>query len=227
MYRGPASAIGAGRPRLCHRRDPNRGCSAAPHHRTITIADCAAGSVCAAVGSPGEEESVDGRRVHGGAPSPRPRPGTIYPAAPPRRRVGNAGPRLLPARRSLRALARGGARSFDAAQAGTARRRPRPAHRRRRDGAEGGRRRRGHHNRGLGKRLLAAVLADLRERGVRRVVVGTSNAGIGQFAFYQKAGFRFWRIERDFFTPARGYDPDARENGIAHRDMVWFDQDLT
>jgi ribosomal protein S18 acetylase RimI-like enzyme len=85
----------------------------------------------------------------------------------------------------------------------------------------------GHHNRGLGKRLLAAVLAELRERGVRRVVVGTSNAGIAQFAFYQKAGFRFWRIERDFFTPERGYGPDARENGIAHRDMVWFDQDLT
>jgi ribosomal protein S18 acetylase RimI-like enzyme len=83
-----------------------------------------------------------------------------------------------------------------------------------------------HHNRGLGKRLLAAVLSDLRARGVGRVVVGTSNAGIGQFAFYQKAGFRFWRIERDYFTPERGYDPDARENGLAHRDMVWFDQEL-
>jgi ribosomal protein S18 acetylase RimI-like enzyme len=82
------------------------------------------------------------------------------------------------------------------------------------------------HNRGLGRRMLAGVLADLRARGFRRSVVGTSNAGIGQIAFYQKAGFRLWRIERDYFTPQKGYDPDERENGLPHRDMVWFDQDL-
>jgi ribosomal protein S18 acetylase RimI-like enzyme len=82
------------------------------------------------------------------------------------------------------------------------------------------------HNRGLGRRMLAGVLADLRARGVRRAVVGTSNAGIGQIAFYQKAGFRIWRIERDYFTPQKGYDPDDRENGLPHRDMIWFDQDL-
>lgn len=81
-------------------------------------------------------------------------------------------------------------------------------------------------HRGLGRRMLAAVLADLRGRGIRRAVVGTSNAGIGQIAFYQKTGFRLWRIERDYFTPERGYDPDERENGLAHRDMVWFDQEL-
>jgi ribosomal protein S18 acetylase RimI-like enzyme len=83
-----------------------------------------------------------------------------------------------------------------------------------------------HQNRGLGRRMLAEVLADLRARGTRRVVVGTSNAGIGQIAFYQKAGFRLWRIERDYFTPEKGYDPDEREHGLAHRDMVWFDQEL-
>ncbi|MGH2613871.1 MAG: GNAT family N-acetyltransferase [Thermomicrobiales bacterium] len=82
------------------------------------------------------------------------------------------------------------------------------------------------HNRGLGQRMLAGVLADLRSRGMRRVIVGTSNAGIGQIAFYQKAGFRLWRIERDYFTPEKGYDPDERENGLPHRDMVWFDQEL-
>lgn len=81
-------------------------------------------------------------------------------------------------------------------------------------------------NQGVGKQLLAGVIADLRKRGCHRVIVGTSNAGIGQIAFYQKAGYRLWRIERDFFTPERGYDPGARENGIAHRDMVWFDQEL-
>jgi len=82
------------------------------------------------------------------------------------------------------------------------------------------------HHRGLGQRMLASVLADLRTRGFRRAVVGTSNAGIGQIAFYQKAGFRLWRVERDYFTPQKGYDPDERENGLPHRDMIWFDQDL-
>lgn len=82
------------------------------------------------------------------------------------------------------------------------------------------------HNRGLGQAMLRGVIDDLRERGIRRVVVGTSNAGIGQIAFYQKAGFRLWRIERDYFTAEKGYDPDERENGLAHVDMVWFDMDL-
>jgi GNAT superfamily N-acetyltransferase len=82
------------------------------------------------------------------------------------------------------------------------------------------------HNRGLGQRMLAGVLDDLRKRGLRRAIVGTSNAGIGQIAFYQKAGFRLWRIERDYFTPEKGYDPEERENGLPHRDMVWFDQEL-
>ena len=56
-----------------------------------------------------------------------------------------------------------------------------------------------HHDRGIGTRLLRAVLARLRADGVARVVVGTGNAGVGQLAFYQKAGFRLWKIERDFF----------------------------
>ena len=74
--------------------------------------------------------------------------------------------------------------------------------------------------------MLRARMADLRGRGFRRAVVGTSNAGIGQIAFYQKAGFRLWRIGRDYFTPQKGYDPDERENGLPHRDMIWFDQEL-
>ena len=82
------------------------------------------------------------------------------------------------------------------------------------------------HGQGIGKRLLALVLADLRARGVRRAIVGTGNAGIGQLAFYQKAGFRLWRIERDFFSPERGYPVGIEENGIPLWDMVWMDQEL-
>jgi ribosomal protein S18 acetylase RimI-like enzyme len=79
---------------------------------------------------------------------------------------------------------------------------------------------------GLGLRMLRAVIDDLRARGVRRVIVGTPNAGIGQLAYYQKAGFRLLRVERDFFSADRGYPPHLEENGIRLRDMVWMDQDL-
>jgi ribosomal protein S18 acetylase RimI-like enzyme len=81
-------------------------------------------------------------------------------------------------------------------------------------------------NLGIGRRMLAAVLDELRRRGVRRAVVGTANAGIGQLAYYQKAGFRLLRIERDFFSPARGYPAVMEDNGIRLRDMVWMDLDL-
>jgi ribosomal protein S18 acetylase RimI-like enzyme len=82
------------------------------------------------------------------------------------------------------------------------------------------------HGQGVGKRMLAAVLADLKRRGVTHVVVGTGNSGIGQLSYYQKAGFRLRSIERDFFSPARGYPEGLEENGIPLRDMVWMDQEL-
>ncbi|WP_218042703.1 GNAT family N-acetyltransferase [Steroidobacter gossypii] len=77
--------------------------------------------------------------------------------------------------------------------------------------------------RGIGKLMLQRVLEDIRASGVKRVLVGTANAGIGQLAFYQKAGFRLLRIERDFFSPERGYPENMEDNGIRLRDMVWMD----
>lgn len=76
---------------------------------------------------------------------------------------------------------------------------------------------------GIGKRMLAAVLDELRARGFRQVIVGTANAAIGQLAYYQKAGFRLQRIERDFFSPDRGYPQMMVDNGIRLRDMVWME----
>ena len=70
------------------------------------------------------------------------------------------------------------------------------------------------------------VLADLKARGMKHVVVGTGNSDSGPLAYYQKAGFRLWKIERDFFSPAHGYPDGLQENGIALRDMVWMDQQL-
>ncbi len=79
---------------------------------------------------------------------------------------------------------------------------------------------------GIGKRMLSLVLESLRAKQIRHVIVGTGNSGIGQLAFYQKAGFRLWKIERDFFGPERGNPEGIEENGIPLRDMVWMDQNL-
>jgi hypothetical protein len=74
--------------------------------------------------------------------------------------------------------------------------------------------------------MLIDVLAELRDLGCKRVVVGTANAAIDQLAYYQKAGFRLLSIERDFFSPARGYAEVIEDAGIRMRDMVWMDLKL-
>jgi NAD(P)H-dependent FMN reductase/GNAT superfamily N-acetyltransferase len=81
--------------------------------------------------------------------------------------------------------------------------------------------------RGIGSRMLRAVIDDLRRAGARRLIVGTASSGLRELGFYQKAGFRFWRIERDFFSIEKGYPGGATENSIPVRDMVWMDQELT
>jgi len=85
-----------------------------------------------------------------------------------------------------------------------------------------------HQRRGEGLRMLAALVARLRSAGWRRVVVGTGSADPAGIVFYQRAGFRPSHVERDAFSPARGYDPAelVEPNGLVHRDMVWFDLDL-
>ncbi len=82
------------------------------------------------------------------------------------------------------------------------------------------------HGNGHGSRMLRAVIEHLRDSGTSLVRVGTGNSGIGQLAFYQKAGFRLTSIERDFFLPERGYPTGLEENGIPLRDMVWMELEL-
>jgi ribosomal protein S18 acetylase RimI-like enzyme len=81
--------------------------------------------------------------------------------------------------------------------------------------------------RGLGTRLVAAVLDALAARGIERVTVGTASSGVRQLAFYQRCGFRLSHIERDYFSAEKGYPPGLTEHGLPVRDMVWMDRVLT
>jgi ribosomal protein S18 acetylase RimI-like enzyme len=80
-----------------------------------------------------------------------------------------------------------------------------------------------HQREGIGKAMLAHVVDASRSAGIKRILVGTSSADTGNLDFYQRCGFRLHSIERDYFSPARGYPADFVLNGLPAVDMVWMD----
>lgn len=80
-----------------------------------------------------------------------------------------------------------------------------------------------HRQHGLGRRLVEAGLAHARDRGASRVLLATAAADTALLRFYQRIGFRMLRIERDAFTPAAGYPPELRVDGIRLLDRIWLD----
>jgi GNAT superfamily N-acetyltransferase len=79
------------------------------------------------------------------------------------------------------------------------------------------------HGRGLGRRFVAWIVGEAARRGKHAVEVGTANASLGNLAFYQKCGFRFDHVRRDYFSYYR--EPRV-EHGIPVRDLVVFRYDL-
>lgn len=71
-----------------------------------------------------------------------------------------------------------------------------------------------------GKFLLAAAIDRARSWGVQTLQVGTSNSGLTQLGFYQKMGFRFQTIERDYFLTH--YPQPISEHGIRCCDRLWL-----
>ena len=86
--------------------------------------------------------------------------------------------------------------------------------------------RKDRQGRGLGSRLLREALAALARRGVSRVTLATGAADVSNLRFYQRLGFRFAAIERDWFTPERGYPAGLEVDGIPLLDRVWLDLEL-
>jgi GNAT superfamily N-acetyltransferase len=77
---------------------------------------------------------------------------------------------------------------------------------------------------GIGRLLIQAAV-DLAAAGsVTTILVATAAADIGNLRFYQRQGFRMRSVERDAFTPATGYPPGLRIDGIELRDRVWLDR---
>src|SRR5262245_42792344 len=58
---------------------------------------------------------------------------------------------------------------------------------------------------GIGRRLVEVAIARCRQRKGRKLIVSTAAADTGNLRFYQRQGFRMYRIVRDAFVPATGY----------------------
>lgn len=80
------------------------------------------------------------------------------------------------------------------------------------------------HGQGLGRRLVAWLLAEARRRGKRALVVGTPSTSAGNIIFYQKCGFRVHQVRRDYFWY---YKDKVYEHGLPIRDMLLFRADLS
>ena len=79
---------------------------------------------------------------------------------------------------------------------------------------------------GIGRKLVEAAIAYCRARNGHRLIVSTAAADIGNLRFYQRQGFRMYRIVRDAFAPLKGYPQGAMVDGIPLRDQVFLDLDL-
>ncbi|MCC6455992.1 MAG: GNAT family N-acetyltransferase [Caldilineaceae bacterium] len=72
---------------------------------------------------------------------------------------------------------------------------------------------------GLGKYFVGWLVVEAERRGSSALTVGTSNASIGNIAFYQRCGFRMDHIRHDYFWY---YRKPRFENGIQVRDLLVF-----
>uniref|UniRef100_UPI0035A23C54 GNAT family N-acetyltransferase n=1 Tax=Lysinibacillus piscis TaxID=2518931 RepID=UPI0035A23C54 len=80
-----------------------------------------------------------------------------------------------------------------------------------------------YQGKGIGKVVINILTNLCQSQGYRILQVGTANSSIDNIAFYQKAGFRMERIEKDFFS---SYAEPIYEHGIRAYDMLYFSKKL-
>lgn len=70
---------------------------------------------------------------------------------------------------------------------------------------------------GIGSKLLAYAIAEIKYKGVKIIELGTGAFG-HQLSFYQKLGFRVESVIKNHFL--ENYPKPIFENGIQHKDML-------
>ena len=79
----------------------------------------------------------------------------------------------------------------------------------------------------IGGHLMDAAEQELRSRGVRRMIVTTTNDNLRAQAFYQRRGYRLTRIELDGMERVRALKPGVPatgNDGFPLRDMWEFEK---
>jgi ribosomal protein S18 acetylase RimI-like enzyme len=71
---------------------------------------------------------------------------------------------------------------------------------------------------GIGEQLLLDAIAKAKNKGVKRIEVGTGNSSLVPLALYKKCGFKIVDIEKDYFV--KHYSEVIMENGIRCTDMI-------
>lgn len=82
-----------------------------------------------------------------------------------------------------------------------------------------------HQRKGVGQKLLDHAAKQAMSMGAKVLEVGTGDAGAGQLAFYEKAGFKRTRVDHGFFL--RNYNEPVMENGQQHTDMIFLSKTLS
>jgi len=79
---------------------------------------------------------------------------------------------------------------------------------------------------GLGTRLVARSASWVREQSGDRLVAASPSAALDLLGFYQRLGFRVFRVDRDAYGPGREESNWTLANGIRVRDRVWLELEL-
>ena len=77
---------------------------------------------------------------------------------------------------------------------------------------------------GIGQRLLKDAINLAKEKGFKRLIIGTGDAGIQQLYLYQKVGFEIYDIKHRFFLD--NFPEPIFENGIRLKHMIMLKKDL-
>jgi aminoglycoside 6'-N-acetyltransferase I len=77
---------------------------------------------------------------------------------------------------------------------------------------------------GIGQGLLKDAINIAKEKGFKKVIIGTGDAGIKQLYLYQKVGFEIYDIKHRFFID--NYAEPIFENGIQLKHMIMLKKDL-
>ena len=79
---------------------------------------------------------------------------------------------------------------------------------------------------GIGRMLVARAVAEASADGSERMLVSTAATDTGNLRFYQRCGFRLLSVDRDAFTPEKGYPEAMLIDGVELRDRVWLDRSI-